>query len=298
MRKHCLRTESSYQQNYLEGDLKVAIGQIAVERDWEANRQTCLSLMDAAAREGARLLVLPEGILARDITDPDIVGRTAQRMDGPFLSALLAASSANDMTTMLTIHVPTGADRVKNLFVVFRAGEVTATYEKLHLYDAFSAKESESVAPGDTVPPLVEIDGLQFGLMTCYDVRFPELARRLALDGADVLVLPAAWVKGPMKEWHWQVLTAARALDNTCYVIACGECGPANIGASVVVDPLGVPVARAGESETLFFADIDRERIAYARSALPVLENRRFDAPELRMQRATTTPSAIRNTDV
>lgn len=277
--------------------MKVAIGQIAVVRDWEANRETCLKLMEAASRAGARLLVLPEGILARDITDPEIVERTAQPIDGPFLTALLAASAENDMTTMLTIHMPTGADRVKNVLVAIRKGEVIATYEKLHLYDAFSAKESESVAPGDIVPPLVQIDGLRFGLMTCYDVRFPELARRLVLDGADALVLPAAWVKGPMKEWHWQVLTTARALDNTCYVIACGECGVANIGASVVVDPLGVPVARAGEGETLLFAEIDPERIAYARSALPVLKNRRFTAPELPMGTSTTF-SAIRNSVV
>ncbi len=262
--------------------MKVAIGQIAVDREWQVNREMSLALMDAAHRAGARLLVLPEGILARDIADPDLVGRAAQPLDGPFLLSLLEASEANEMTTMLTIHVPTQTERVKNVFVVFRKGKVIATYEKLHLYDAFSAMESIRVAPGEVVPPLVEVDGLRFGLMTCYDVRFPELARRLVLDGADVLVLPAAWVKGPLKEWHWEVLTTARALENTCYVIACGECGPRNIGASIVIDPLGVAIARAGESSTLLFAEIDPARIAYARSQLPVLENRRFAAPELR----------------
>lgn len=117
--------------------------------------------------------------------------------------------------------------------------------------------------------------------MTCYDVRFPELARRLALDGADLLVLPAAWVKGPLKEMHWEVLVTARALENTCYVVAVGECGPRNIGNSLVVDPLGVAIAKAAEGPALVFAEVDPQRIADARRALPVLENRRFARPEL-----------------
>jgi predicted amidohydrolase len=156
-----------------------------------------------------------------------------------------------------------------------------ARYKKLHLYDAFSAMESANVMPGAEIPPLVEIDGLKVGLMTCYDVRFPELARRLALDGADVLVLPSAWVKGPLKEAHWEVLVTARALENTCYVVAVGECGERNIGSSLVVDPLGVAVARAAEAPVLVFVELDPARIAHARKVLPVLKNRRFARPEL-----------------
>ena len=118
-------------------------------------------------------------------------------------------------------------------------------------------------------------------MMTCYDLRFPELARRLAVDGADALLVPAAWVKGPLKEHHWEVLATARALDNTCYVVAVGECGPRNIGASMVVDPLGVAIARAAEQDALLYAELDPRRLAQARQALPVLANRRFARPEL-----------------
>jgi len=137
------------------------------------------------------------------------------------------------------------------------------------------------VTAGNEVPPLVEVDGMKVGLMTCYDIRFPELARRLVLDGADLLVLPAAWVKGPLKEMHWEVLVTARALENTCYVVAVGECGPRNIGNSLVVDPLGVAIARAAEGPALVFADLDPQRIQDVRRALPVLANRRFARPEL-----------------
>ncbi|HBH63513.1 MAG TPA: hydrolase, partial [Erwinia persicina] len=92
---------------------------------------------------------------------------------------------------------------------------------------------------------------------------------------------PAAWVRGPLKEKHWEVLVTARALENTCYVLATGECGPRNIGNSLVVDPLGVAIARAAEGPALVLADIDPERIADVRRALPVLANRRFGRPEL-----------------
>lgn len=261
--------------------MKAALGQFAVSREWQENLATATRLMSEVKVAGADLLLLPEGILARDITDPDIVLKTAQPLDGPFMQGVLAASKGSVLTTLFCIHVPNGKGRVFNIHVAVRDGAIVAAYRKLHLYDAFSALESTNVEPGTEVPPLLDIAGLKCGLMTCYDVRFPELARRLALDGADVLLLPAAWVRGLGKEAHWDVLVTARALENTCYVIATGECGPRNIGASMVVDPLGVAVARAGEAPALIYADIDPARIAAARAALPVLANRRFAGPEL-----------------
>lgn len=135
--------------------------------------------------------------------------------------------------------------------------------------------------PGGAVPGLVRIGPFTAGFMTCYDVRFPELARRLALDGADLLVVPAAWVRGPLKEMHWDINVRARALENTCWVAAVSECGPVNIGSSKVVNPLGVVTAQAGVTDELLFAEIDRDLVDRARASLPVLENRRFAAPEL-----------------
>lgn len=110
--------------------------------------------------------------------------------------------------------------------------------------------------PGQQIPPVIEVAGLRVGLMTCYDLRFPELALSLALNGAQLLVLPAAWVKGPQKEHHWATLLAARALDTTCYIVAAGECGTRNIGLSRIVDPLGTTLAGAGSEPQLIFADL------------------------------------------
>lgn len=264
--------------------MKVALGQFAVKREWEANVETCLGLMARALAGGADLLLLPEGVLARDIADPDLVLKSAQPLDGPFVSRLRVASAGNTLTTMLSLHTPTGDGRAFNVLIAIRGGEIIAQYRKLHLYDAFAVQESKNVIPGHTVAPLVDVAGMKVGLMTCYDVRFPELARRLALDGAEVLVLPAAWVKGPLKEMHWQVLVTARALENTCYMVAVGECGERNIGNSMVVDPLGVAIAHAAEGPALVFAELDAGRVAEARRVLPVLENRCFATPQLRVR--------------
>lgn len=261
--------------------MKVAMGQFAVSREWQENTAICRGLMQDARAAGADLLVLPEGVLARDIADPDLVLKAAQPLDGPFVSQLLETSKGNALTTMMSVHVPAQDNKAHNVLIALRNGEIIAQYVKLHLYDAFAMQESQRVNPGDAVPPLVEVAGMKVGLMTCYDVRFPELARRLVLDGADVLVLPSAWVKGPLKEMHWELLTSARALENTCYMVAVGECGPRNIGNSLVIDPLGVVIAKAPECAALVFAELDPARIAYARSVLPVLENRRFARPEL-----------------
>jgi predicted amidohydrolase len=237
--------------------------------------------MTQAARQGAALLVLPEALLARDDQDPDLSVKSAQPLDGGFLQTLLEESQRNRLTTVLTVHIPTTQGRAANTLVVIREGKIIGTYAKLHLYDAFTIQESRLVDPGGQLPPLIDVEGITLGLMTCYDLRFPEMALNLALAGAEVLVLPAAWVKGPLKEHHWATLLAARALDTTCYVVAAGECGNKNIGQSRVIDPLGVTIAAAAEAPALLMAEIDCERILQARRQLPVLMNRRFAPPQL-----------------
>lgn len=259
----------------------VAVGQFAVTPDWEANAQQCISLMGQAANKGASLLVLPEALLARDVNDPDLSVKSAQPLNGGFLQCLLEESARNRLTTIFTIHVPSTQGRAVNTLVVLREGAIVETYAKLHLYDAFSIQESRLVDPGTQIPPLIDVDGIKLGLMTCYDLRFPEMALNLALAGAEVLVLPAAWVRGALKEHHWATLLTARALDTTCYVVAAGECGNKNIGQSRIIDPLGVTVAAAAEAPTLVMAEIDPGRIALARGQLPVLRNRRFAPPQL-----------------
>ena len=259
----------------------VATGQFVVTPDWQTNARTCIDLMAQAASREASLLVLPEALLARDDNDPRMSVKSAQALDGSFMSLLCEESRRNTLTTVLTIHVPSAGGRAVNTLVVLRAGEIIAQYAKLHLYDAFSMQESAGVDAGSDIPPLINVDGMQVGLMTCYDLRFPELALALALKGAELLALPAAWVRGPLKEMHWATLLAARALDTTCYVVAAGECGNKNIGQSRIIDPQGVTIAAAAQAPQLIFAEVSAGRVAETREMLPVLRNRRFADPQL-----------------
>ncbi|NWC64667.1 deaminated glutathione amidase [Cedecea sp. P7760] len=261
--------------------MKVAVGQFVVGPVWQENAATCVRLMAQAAQKGADLLVLPEAVMARDDNDPDMSVKSAQPLDGGYVQLLRAESRKSGMTTVLTLHVPTHDGRAANTLLAIRGGEVAASYQKVHLYDAFSVQESRLVDAGERVAPLIKVAGMNVGLMTCYDLRFPEMALSLALNGAEVLVLPAAWLKGPHKEAHWATLLAARALDATCYVVASGECGAKNIGQSRIVDPLGVTVAAAAEVPELIFAEIAPERVAAVRQMLPVLSNRRFAVPQM-----------------
>ena len=125
-------------------------------------------------------------------------------------------------------------------------------------------------------PATFDLLGFGVGLMTCYDLRFPELARLLVDRGADVLVVPAAWVAGPRKVEHWRTLVRARAIENTVFVVAAAQPGPRYTGHSMVVDPLGDVLAEAGEEAAVLRATLDRELLDDARRTNPSLANRRF----------------------
>lgn len=261
--------------------MKVAVGQFAVKPLWQENVNICIQLVTQASTAGAELLVLPEAVLARQRELPDLSVQSAQTLTGHYVSQLCEASSNHNLTTVLTLHTPTTAGRAANMLIAIRAGKIIAEYQKIHLYDAFNIQESRLVDAGRSLAPIITVAGMKIGLMTCYDLRFPDQALALALQGAEVLVLPAAWLKGAHKEKHWETLLAARALDTTCYVVASGECGDQNIGQSRIIDPLGVTIAAASEAPALIFADLDKQRIVTVRQMLPVLKNRRFAVPRL-----------------
>ncbi|PWG59188.1 nitrilase-related carbon-nitrogen hydrolase [Bifidobacterium catulorum] len=277
--------------------LTVAAAQFTVTRDPSMNLTLIREYALRASEEGARLLVLPEGLIARDGGDDAFVAAHAQPLDGPFVTGLRRISMETGVMLMGTVHVPEHEDgrddadlacegrrRVANIFLVVRDGRIVATYRKLHLYDAFSERESDTVTSGDALPPLVDVDGWRVGVMTCYDVRFPETARSLAVRGADIIVVSAAWVRGALKERHWRLMTAARALENTCYVVACSEVSNRNIGLSRILDPLGETVANAGARPGVIMASLDRDVLRSARETLPVLTNRRFADPCLAVE--------------
>ena len=262
----------------------IAVAQFAPGADPEANRSEITRLTELAVARGAGLVVFPE---YSSYFTPEPGGdwqAAAEEVGGPFTEHLAALS------TRLGVHVVAGMierlggdeRRVGNTVVALAPGAgVVARYRKLHLYDAFGQRESEWVAPGDIdAPQLFEAGGIRFGLQTCYDARFPEVTRRIVDAGADVVCMPAEWVRGPLKEAHWRVLTTARALENTMYVAAADHAPPVGAGNSMIVDPMGVEVATIGEATDVAVAWVSRERIDAVRRINPALALRRFDVTE------------------
>ena len=158
------------------------------------------------------------------------------------------------------------------------AGSLVGAYRKVHLYDAFGTRESDRLEPGPPgVPPLViRMGDLTFGVVTCYDLRFPESARRLVDAGADVIVVPAAWVDGPLKADHWRTLLRARAIENTAVVIGVGMAGPGLVGRSLLAGPDGVVGLELDETPQVRTVDLDPEPLAQVRRQNPSLANRRY----------------------
>ena len=176
--------------------------------------------MREAAEQGADLAVFPEATQVRFGSD---LRAAAEPLDGPFCSGLAAAAKDTGVALVAGVFEPAPDGRVYNTAVAFDGrGELVASYRKLHLFDAFGHRESELVAPGSALV-VCTLAGVRAGLEICYDVRFGELSRALAAAGASLLVLPAAWAAGPVKEEHWVTLVRARAIENTVWVAAVGQ---------------------------------------------------------------------------
>ena len=187
--------------------LRVRLVQAASSTDAADNR-AALSRVDTA---GADLVVWPEAF-ARDFGRPGSpLGVHAESLEGPFVSAL--ADHRGDATVVAGMF-ETSADpeRPFNTLVALGADGL-ASYRKIHLYDSFGYRESDVLTPGETTPGVIDVDGWRVGLMTCYDLRFPELARALVDEGAEAIVVPAAWVAGERKVDHWRTLVRARAIS-------------------------------------------------------------------------------------
>lgn len=266
----------------MTGTTAIAVAQFAPTADVGANLGIIGDLVATASSRGARLVLLPE--YSSYFVDPfDMsLAAHAQDLDGPFVQALVALAAAHDVHVVAGL-VERAADpaRVRNAVVAVDGGGLRALYRKLHLYDAFGQRESDWVEPGEIdEPQTFDCEGLRFALMTCYDLRFPELTRVLADAGADVVLVPAEWVRGPLKEHHWRTLLHARAIENTLFVAAADHPPPLGVGLSMIVDPQGVEVAALGTGTGVAVAHLDRDAVGRVRRVNPALTLRRFRVVE------------------
>jgi predicted amidohydrolase len=247
----------------------VVLVQTAADLDPAINRSRLAELIPDGT---ADLVVFPEAY-ARDFGPPGSpVAAFAEPLDGPFVSEVERLAALRS-TTVVAGMFETSSDPERPCNTVVVRGKARADYRKIHLFDSFGFRESDQLTAGPTTPVTFMLDGLTVGVMTCYDLRFPELARALA---ADVLVVPAAWIAGPLKVEQWLTLARARAIENVCYVVAVGQPGPRYAGHSVVIDPLGDVIAQTGDGEAVVQAQLDRDALTRAREVNPSLANRRL----------------------
>jgi deaminated glutathione amidase len=262
----------------MTGTIALGVAQFAPTADTAANVSAIAELVATAAGRGARVVVFPE--YSSYFVDPfdESLARHAQDLDGPFVQSLARIAGAHDVVVVAgLLENAEDGRRVRNTVVAVAASGLIAHYRKLHLYDAFGQRESDWVQAGDlSEPETFELGGLRFGLMTCYDLRFPEVGRLLVDAGADAFLVPAEWVRGPLKEHHWRTLLHARAIENTVFVAAADHPPPLGVGSSLIVDPQGVELAAVGTATDVAVAHLDLGAVARIRRVNPSLALRRL----------------------
>jgi predicted amidohydrolase len=273
----------------LENDhrMRAAAIQMNSTGDRPRNRATAERLVRAAAADGAELVVLPEKWNLLGSAEQLAAG--AEPLDGP--SIALARELARELRIDLVAgsiverraDAPAGAKHLNTSIHVGPDGELRGVYRKLHLFDVEVAgvayRESDSEDPGEEVVTTTLADGTELGMAICYDLRFPELFRILALRGARVLALPSAFTLATTRD-HWEVLVRARAIEDQCFVVAANQIGEhvpgkASGGRSLVVDPWGTVLATAPDAEGCALAELDFARQDAIRARLPALAHRR-----------------------
>lgn len=270
--------------------MRVALAQIITGRDLAGNLALVAEYAGLAKAGGADLVVFPEATMRafgnslRDIAEP---------LDGPWAARVRAIAAEHDIVIVAGMFTPGTQElpadggshlKVRNTLLVTGRG-VDTSYDKIHLFDAFGFAESDTVDAG-TEPVTFELDGVTFGLATCYDIRFPGLFTENADRGAEVNIVCASWGSGPGKAEQWKLLARARAADSTTIVLASGQGDPASqgvepqgaaptgVGHSVVVSPFGEVLEELDGAPGLLFADLDTASVKEARTKLPVLANR------------------------
>ena len=257
--------------------MKIAVAQSRPTVDIENNRQEITRLSHSAAADGARLIVFPEEAMMLAEGLPEPLSVIVEREWAPFEDFVADLARRLDLAIVIGGYEPNGTELPHNTLIAIDSdGTIKARYHKLHLYDAFSYRESEYVTPGTELPPVIELAGVKVGLINCYEVRFPEQARYLIDQGAEVLAISAAWVAGARKEDHWATLVRARAIENTTWVIAAGTVSEDCVGLSMIVDPMGVERVNLGEQPGVAVVDVSQERTGEVRATLPSLNNRRI----------------------
>jgi deaminated glutathione amidase len=264
--------------------LRAASVQLNASESKADNIERAGLLVARAAATGADLIVLPEKW--NGIGPPDFLRANAESLDdGETVDAMRSWARDHKVTIVggSIAERREGRDKLSNTSIVFDPdGEIAAVYRKIHMFDVEVGgqvyRESESEEPGEEASRVIDVEGWKLGMTVCYDLRFPELYRILAVEGAEIITVPAAFTLFTGKD-HWELLLRARAVENQCYIVAPNQWGThrdgkASYGRSMIVDPWGVVLAQAPDEDGIIVAELERARMDGIRRALPSLANR------------------------
>lgn len=259
--------------------MRIALGQLASGTDTLENLDRIDDQAARAAAEGARLVVFPEYATYEkkvvDSTFPEV----AESLDGQTCTALGEIARRHEISLVAgVVETSDQANRAYNTLIALdTGGRRIAEYRKIHLFDAQDFHESDFIRPSPSTAPVVfSIDGIRFGLMACYDLRFPEAARSLSDAGSDVVLVCSSWVPGEHKTRQWQTLLAARAIENGTYVIGVSQAAPVSVGHSLAADPMGTVVSELGEEPDVGYANLAPEAVIRAQEEFPTHLQRRI----------------------
>jgi deaminated glutathione amidase len=270
--------------------MRAAVIQLNATDDSARNLDTAQRLVRAAAADGATLVLLPEKWTV--LGTPDQLRAGAQGLDGEAITWAreIARELRIDLVAGSFAERVEGQERMSNTSVhVAPDGEIRAVYRKVHLFDVevdgTHYRESDTDQAGDELVLSTAADGTRLGLSVCYDLRFPELYRELAVAGAHVLLVPSAFTLATTRD-HWEILLRARAIENQCFVVAANTIGRDGAGRqtggrSMIVDPWGVVLAGAPDEQTQVAATLDLSAVDRIRARIPSLHSRRPDVYHL-----------------
>ncbi|HET7148373.1 MAG TPA: carbon-nitrogen hydrolase family protein [Candidatus Nitrosopolaris sp.] len=263
---------------------RVAIVQMKSSSFKEENLKISVDFIKEAAERKAHLICFPEFQMAFSParqSSKQLVELAESAKNGQFVLRLCSAARKYNINVVATIYEK--SDRFSDYRVYDTAvlinsrGKIISHYRKIHLYNALGSKESLKLIAGDSIEEPKHTSVGIIGLLICYDLRFPEISRILAMQGAEILAAPSAWFQGVMKEEHWETFLKARSIENGIYIAAPDQIGNSFSGRSMIIDPFGMVVLDMGNREGMDVVEIDISRIQNVRKSLPLLKNRRTD---------------------
>jgi deaminated glutathione amidase len=268
----------------MEKSHRVAIVQMKSSTDKEENLRLSLEFVKDGAKRKARLICFPEFQMAFSSakqSSKQLTNVAESVENGNFIVKLCSAARSCKIDILATIYEKSDEMSFKRVYdtavLINSKGNIISRYRKVHLYDALGFKESLKLMAGNSIEQPSETSTGTIGLMICYDIRFPEISRILAVQGAQILAAPSAWIQGVMKEEHWVTLLKARSIENGLYMVAPDQVGNIFSGRSMVIDPFGSVILDMGNREGMEVVDIDISRVQSVRKSLPLLKNRRND---------------------